>query len=183
LAFWATAASRSPEILHFGKLSALALPRKATLRMATTSSDDRKTTQRPYQGSSDRRAPEVVEGPADLIRAADAARSSGRPAHAVAPLRKLTLRYKSDARAPVAAFTLGRVLVEDLGRASEAADAFERARRLAPNGPLAPEALARQIDALSRARQSERARQLALQYLSRYPDGRHAARLRALIAR
>src|SRR5450432_3191731 len=73
-----------------------------------------------------RRTPnDVREEPADLLLAADVARLSSHPAQAVAPLRRVCERYAKDARAPVAAFTLGRVLLDDLGRASEAASAFD----------------------------------------------------------
>jgi len=48
-----------------------------------------------------------------------------------------------------AAFTLGRVLLDELGRPSEAVDAFPLAR--SSGGPLAEDALAREVEALSRA--------------------------------
>ena len=88
-----------------------------------------------------RRTPnDVREEPADLLLAADVARLSSHPAQAVAPLRRVCERYSKDPRAPVAAFTLGRVLLDDLGRASEAASAFDLATRLWPSGPLASDA-------------------------------------------
>ena len=70
----------------------------------------------------------VRDEPADLMLAADVARLSSHPGEAVAPLRKLCDVYPGDKRAPVAAFTLGRVLLDNLGRASEAAAVFEKAR-------------------------------------------------------
>jgi transmembrane sensor len=87
-------------------------------------------------------------------------------------------RHASDRRAPVAAFTLGRVLLDQLGRAAEAAAAFQSARRLWPGGPLAEDALAREADAWDRAGRPERARALATEYLRAYPQGRHAAAMR-----
>ena len=115
--------------------------------------------------------------------AADVARLSSHPAEAVAPLRKLCDVYPSDKRAPVAAFTLGRVLLDDLGRAPEAAAVFEKARVLWPSGPLAEDALAREVEAWKRAGNGERTRALADQYVRQYPNGRHAPALRKIAGR
>jgi len=46
-------------------------------------------------------------------------------------------------RAPLAAFTLGRMLLMELANPTEAAGAFAEARRLSPHGPLAEAALAK----------------------------------------
>ena len=124
---------------------------------------------------------DVREEPADLLLAADVARLSSHPAQAVAPLRRVCERYAKDARAPVAAFTLGRVLLDDLGRAGEAASAFELAARLWPSGPLASDALAREAEALKRAGQLPQARAVAEKYLALHPGGRHAQSLRAML--
>jgi transmembrane sensor len=130
-----------------------------------------------------RRTPNDVEDtPQDLLLSADVARLSGHPAQAVAPLRKVTARYPKDPRAPVAAFTLGRVLLDDLGRASDAAVAFGQAERLWPSGPLAGDAQARQAEALKRSGQMAQARAVAEKYLAARPSGRHAASLRAMLA-
>jgi transmembrane sensor len=130
-----------------------------------------------------RRTPnDVREEPADLLLAADVARLSSHPAQAVAPLRRVCERYSKDPRAPVAAFTLGRVLLDNLGRASEAASAFELAARLWPSGPLAGDALAREAEALKRSGQIPAARVVAEKYLAQHPSGRHAASLRAMLA-
>ncbi len=61
----------------------------------------------------------------DLMLAADVARLSAHPEEAIRPLRGVCDRHSSDRRAPVAAFTLGRVLLDDLGRPDEAAAAFQ----------------------------------------------------------
>ncbi len=130
-----------------------------------------------------RRTPnDVREEPADLLLAADVARLSSHPAQAVAPLRRVCERYSKDPRAPVAAFTLGRVLLDDLGRAAEAASAFDLATRLWPSGPLATDALAREAEALKKAGNLPQARAVAEKYLAQHPGGRHAAALRAMLA-
>ena len=110
--------------------------------------------------------------------AADVARLSAHPGAAVAPLRRLCDRFPKDKRAPVAAFTLGRVLLDELGQAAEAAAAFQKARTLWPSGPLAEDALAREVEAWQRAGRPERARPLAERYLLRFPDGKHTASMR-----
>jgi len=124
---------------------------------------------------------DVRDEPQDLLLAADVARLSSHPAQAVAPLRKVSSLYPKDPRAPVAAFTLGRVLLDDLGRASEAASAFALAERLGPSGPLSGDALAREVEALKRAGQMPQARSVAQKYVTLHPDGRHAAALRAML--
>jgi transmembrane sensor len=119
----------------------------------------------------------------DLMLAADVARLSAHPEDAVKPLRRVCDRHSSDKRAPVAAFTLGRVLLDDLGRAAEAAAAFRKARLLWPVGPLAEDGLAREADAWDRAGRPEQARAAASEYVGRYPQGRHADRMRKILAR
>jgi transmembrane sensor len=123
----------------------------------------------------------VSEDVGDLMLAADVARLSAHPEDAVQPLRSVCDRHSSDRRAPVAAFTLGRVLVDDLGRSTEAAAAFQLARVLWPAGPLAEDALAREADAWERAGRPEGARGAASQYLARYPQGRHASTMREIL--
>ncbi|AKF10154.1 VgrG protein [Sandaracinus amylolyticus] len=105
-----------------------------------------------------------------LIVAADCARLSGHPAEALAYLRRALDVGRDDARAPVVAFTLGRVLLQQLGRPADAADAFEQTRSLAPEGTLAQDALAREVEACHRAGLHDRARARALDYLRLYPE-------------
>jgi transmembrane sensor len=112
-----------------------------------------------------------------LMDAADAARLSGHSEAAVAYLRKVLSDHRAAPVAPLAAFTLGRVLLERLGQPSEAADAFAMARTIAPQGSLAQDALAREVEALSKAGHPHEAYQRAHQYVESYPEGR---RLRAV---
>jgi transmembrane sensor len=120
------------------------------------------------------------DDPDDLLLAADVARLSGHPGQAVDPLRKVIARYRNNPRAPLAAFTLGRVLLDELGRPREAAEAFASVRSLDPKSLLAEDALARQVEALSRAGESSRARQLAQEYVRLYPTGRKIQAVRRL---
>lgn len=137
---------------------------------------------RAYEELTGKGGDAVRDEPADLLLAADVARLSAHPEEAIRPLRSVCEGHASDRRAPVAAFTLGRVLEDDLGRYAEAAAAFEKARALWPGGPLVEDALAREAGAWARAGRAE-GRTLAEQYLARYPQGRHAASMRKILAR
>ncbi len=116
-------------------------------------------------------APAPGDEVARLLAAADRARQQHRPADAIAPLRRLLRDHADDAQAPYAAFVLGRVLLDDLDRPGEAADAFLRAQ--SPATPLAEDALAREIEAAARSGDKGRARQRGALYLQRFPDGPH----------
>ncbi|MSP62026.1 MAG: hypothetical protein EXR72_17180 [Myxococcales bacterium] len=106
--------------------------------------------------------------PDDLLLAADVARLSHHPAEAVAPLERIVREHRGDPRAPLAAFTLGRVLLEQLGRPREAARAFEEAQALDPRGALVEDALAREVESWSRAGETGRAAERARSYAARY---------------
>ncbi|HEX4405510.1 MAG TPA: FecR family protein [Polyangia bacterium] len=123
-------------------------------------------------------APRAVPDAEALMRDADAARRAGRPAAAVPYYRRLLRAFPSDERAPVAAFTLGRVLLTQLDRPDEAADAFATSRRLAPAGALADDAWAREVEAAARAGETDRARGLARAYLARHGDEPRATAVR-----
>lgn len=116
----------------------------------------------------------------DLLLAADAARLSNHPEQAVGFLRRVTTEHAGDSRAPLSAFTLGRVLLSQLSRPAEAAEAFALARRLRPSGSLAEDALAREAEARSASGASGQARTLAEQYVARYPQGKHRPTMQRL---
>jgi transmembrane sensor len=123
--------------------------------------------------------PEAEPGTVDeLLLAADAARLSGHPAAALPFLERVVREHAQDARASLAAFTLGGVLMQQLDRPREAQAAYAQARALALHASLAQDALARQVEAAQRAGDAAQARALAREYLSRYPTGRrvHAVR-------
>jgi transmembrane sensor len=107
----------------------------------------------------------------DLLLASDVARLSHHPADAVEPLQRILSTHRDDPRASLAAFTLGRVYLESMGRPHEAALAFAEARALAPRSELAPDALAREVEARAQSGDTEGARALALEYVRVYPDG------------
>ena len=117
----------------------------------------------------DKTPDDVRDRPNELLLAADVARLSGHPGKAVPYLDKVIKRYPKDPRAPSAAFTLGRVQLYSLGQAGQAAKSFNTARILAPNGPLAADALAREAESWQRAGNTARGKTLARDYLRPLP--------------
>ncbi len=127
-----------------------------------------------------RAGPEAVKDKAVILMdAADAARLSGHPREAVGYLRRVVERHSTDPLAPLAAFTLGRIWLEELGEPRQAATSFAQARRLAPTSPLAQDALAREVEAWSKASDLGRAHERAVEFIERYPDSRRKAAVRA----
>jgi len=108
----------------------------------------------------------------ELLLAADVFRLAAHPQAALSPLRRVLDESPTDPRAPLAAFTLGRVLLDELGNPREAAVAFRRAEELDPRGSLAEDALAREVEAWSRAGEATLARESAARYAEAYPRGR-----------
>jgi transmembrane sensor len=116
----------------------------------------------------------------DLLVAADNARLSGHAERAAELLRRVLRDHRNDSRAPLAAFTLGRMLLRELGRPREAAAVFADTRRLSPRGPFAEDALAREVEAYRRAGAAALAHSRAEEYLRLYPNGRRAVTVRAM---
>jgi transmembrane sensor len=128
-----------------------------------------------YASLRSERATPVRDETHELLLAADTARLSGHSGEAVPYLRRILIQHSDDPRAHLVAFTLGRVLLDELGRPAEAAEAFARAR--VRRTPLAEDALAREIEARARAGDARRAHALAIEYQRNYPQGR---RMRAV---
>jgi hypothetical protein len=122
----------------------------------------------------------VPERAEDLLNAADVMRMSHHPEQAVPLLQRIVRDHAADPRAPLAAFTLGRVLLDELDRPRDAAAAFADSLRLAPDGPLAEDALAREIEAATRAGDATSARSLAEDYIQRFPHGLKSREVRRL---
>jgi transmembrane sensor len=121
-----------------------------------------------------RQAQDVDNDPAALMDAADAARLSGHAQNAVQYLAQVVSEHRKSPVAPLAAFTLGRVYLDKLGQPDKAAEAFEAARALSPNGSLAQDALAREVEALSKGGNAQKAYVRAQEYLKKYPNGRRS---------
>jgi transmembrane sensor len=112
----------------------------------------------------------TVRGLEDLLLAGDVARLTGHPQEAVTYLRQARAEPPGHPLAAMAAFTLGRLLLDDLSQPGPAAVELEHAFSL--GGPLAEDALARAVEAHGRAGHAQRARQLAERYVATYPSGR-----------
>ncbi len=91
-------------------------------------------------------------GIADLFALADVARLSGHPTEAIAPLQRIVDGFAHDPQAPLAAFALGRLLLDDLNRPAAAAAAFNRALELGPPRSLREDVRLRLEEARSRMR-------------------------------
>jgi transmembrane sensor len=122
----------------------------------------------------------TTDSAGELLAAADVARLQGHAEEGAVILRRLLRDHESDPRAPLAAFTLGRVLMIELGQPREAAAAFARARVLDPGGPFAEDALARETEAWALAGDRDLARDRAAEYLRSYPRGRRVDSVKAL---
>lgn len=120
----------------------------------------------------------VPDEPGALLLAADAARLSRHPEKALPHLQRFVQRFPTDPRASLAAFTMGLVLLEELGRPRDAALAFAKSRKMSPAGDLTEDAWAREAEASFRAGDEDRARQAAEEYLRHFPNGRRATAVR-----
>jgi len=119
-----------------------------------------------------------ADEPRALLAAAERARRAEQLDEAIVLLRRIVEQHPRDPRAPYAAFILGRVLLDELGRPREAAEAFARVGGLDPRTPLLPDALAREVESWFRAGELVRAEARGREYLSRYPDGRRIREVR-----
>jgi hypothetical protein len=95
--------------------------------------------------------PSAAGPPEDPVEArfaaADRARLAGHANDALRPLKEIQDLWPADRRAAVAAFQMGRILADELRDPAAAARAFDCARALAPDGPLAADARARADEA------------------------------------
>jgi len=115
----------------------------------------------------------------DLMRLADEQRRHGNLKGAIASLRAAAVeRSWDDSRRAIAAFTLGKLLLDGASRPAEAAAAFRSCLRLSPPSTVAEDASARLVEALSRAGNADAARRSANDYEHRYPNGRRLADVR-----
>ncbi len=110
-----------------------------------------------------------------LLSLADVARLSGHPSDSLTPLRQIVGSHPEDPRSAMAAFTLGRVLLDALGNPVQAAFAFEKSLSLKLPTSLAEDAQARLVEAHSKAGAVAQARDAAAVYRARYPTGRRRA--------
>jgi transmembrane sensor len=118
----------------------------------------------------------------ELLVLADVARLSGHPAEAVAPLTRVLDEDSRDGRAPLAAFTLGRIELDTLGHPSRAASAFARAIELGLPAGLAEDGYARLVEARARAGDRAGARAAVDAYTRAFPTGSRSTTMRRWLA-
>ena len=118
----------------------------------------------------------------DLLALADVARLSGHPAEAVGPLERILSDFAGDPQAPLAAFALGRLELDALGRPRAATVALERALALGVPASLRDDVRARLVEARERAGDWKAAKNAAEAYLRDFPAGRHRAEMESALA-
>jgi transmembrane sensor len=116
----------------------------------------------------------------DLMLLGDVSRLSGNYGHALRAYQKVRSRAPGTEWAANAAFSMGRVYFDQRDAYGEAARWFGTYSNERSDGPLAREALGRQMEALSRAGDRAGADRAAEQYLRQYPKGPHAPLARTL---
>jgi len=124
------------------------------------------------------RAPAV-----DLAVLADAARYRRRDELARRALLTERSRFPGSPRARDAAFLLGRLEDDRPEGGSRAIRWYDRYLEEAPTGGFASEALGRKMTATERTRGIEPTRDVAQEYLRRFPEGSYAKAARAFVER
>ena len=108
----------------------------------------------------------------ELFQLADVARLSGHASDAVGPLSAIVEKSADRSKAGIAAYTLGRLYLDQLSKPKKAAESFEKALALGIPGALQEAATANRIKALWLLN-DDRVSALANEYLERYPKGRY----------
>jgi len=119
------------------------------------------------------------ESARDLLARAEAARAANQPRAAARLFDALRLRHRSDARAGLAAFELGRLRLDRLDDPRGAAEALTDALAIAPRAPFREDAQARLVEAYAAARERGRCLDAQAAYLARYPQGVNRAKVAA----
>jgi transmembrane sensor len=117
----------------------------------------------------------------DLSLLMDVARYAGQSARAESAARLLRNKYSGQPQAAIAAFTMGRLAFDQAQDYGKAGKWFRTYLKEQPGGALAREAEGRLMECLSRTGQTSESKQVAQQYLSRFPDGPHARLARVLL--
>jgi transmembrane sensor len=113
-----------------------------------------------------------------LLDDANEHRRRGDVRGAEAALHRALAEHGSEPRGALAAFSLGKLLMDAEGRPADAARAFQRCLALYPSSALGEDALYRLADAQARSGDLPAAATTAREYRSRYPAGRHAGELK-----
>jgi len=119
---------------------------------------------------------------ADLVALADAARLSGRVDLAKRGLLAQRSRFSQTSAAKDAAFLLGRMADDHEHAPSTATPWYDTYLSEAPSGHFAAEAFGRKMVAVSRQSGPAAAKDIAGEYLRRFPAGPHAGLARELLS-
>ncbi len=118
-----------------------------------------------------------TDDPQRLLELADVARLSGHPGAAVKPLDRLIALHADSPHAALAAFTLGRVYLDQLKQPADAAKAFEQVIGMHPPHALLADCHTRLVEAYARAGDLESAERAAARYRTLFPTGRQLSDL------
>ena len=113
----------------------------------------------------------------ELMQLGDAARLTGHPQDSAVAYDALRTHRRSDARAGLAAFELGRLRLDKLDDAAGAEEAFRDAIVLAPDAPFREDCEARRVDALERIHDADGCARARADYLARYPGGLYVSQV------
>ncbi|MEO7034983.1 MAG: hypothetical protein ABI548_13825 [Polyangiaceae bacterium] len=114
----------------------------------------------------------------DLFALADVARLSGHPTEAVGPLERILAHQPTDARASLAALTLGRIQLRSLSNPPAAAQSLQQALSLNVPTGLAEDTYALLIESLSRSGNAGAARDAYSRFAEQFPESARAPELR-----
>jgi transmembrane sensor len=127
----------------------------------------------PVVPSTSAKPPSALTLDALLARSTEQ-RRSGDWRGAEASLRQALAEHVAEPQAALAAFSLGKLLLDSRGRPADAARAFARCLALSPPKSLAEDAWFRLAEANARSGNAAGAAAAAREYRARYPAGRHA---------
>jgi transmembrane sensor len=116
----------------------------------------------------------LTPAPADLFLEGLEARRSGRPAEAAERFERFVRESRTDARAPIAAFELGRTRMDELRDLKGAAEALKLSLSLSPRGAFREEALSRLVRALDAQGHRDDCVRAQQQYQAAFPSGAYA---------
>lgn len=122
-------------------------------------------------GVEGRGAPSAESATTDFLAIADRQRREGDLKGAIQTLKLAMERDSDGTRGAIAAFTLGKLLLDGVGQPVEAQAAFRACLRRSPPSAVAEDALARLVEAQSRSGARDAARASAREYERRYPNG------------
>jgi transmembrane sensor len=114
----------------------------------------------------------------DLLILADRQRRRGDLEGAIQTLKLAVERGPDGTRGAMAAFTLGKLLLDGVGRPAEAQAAFRTCLNRSPPSAIAEDALTRLVEAQARSGAREAALATAREYQRRYPNGRRLSDVR-----